>query len=317
MPFARYYDILEVPQKAKKEEIKEAYRRLAKRYHPDRNVDDPEAALPESLLLLIRHTRSDSWKKALYDQDLQFSKFGTGVTQEVERERWTEHWEKETPDEREARKERYRRYAAGERNDIPFETRQIKLDPPSPESAIPMRKQMLGSALTAPFEDWKHRRWACGECALSPISAKPDIRDPPWAKFIDLEMTATCMRDFQVPGRALVVGGVFYLCVKARDVAADQAPEWQEGQPHFCDPMFDDKSVPLVRAFHDPVRNRWERLPEGQEPPTPRQLYAYYQKKMPELMEEVDVRILPKAVQKVLNVPRTSAATLACLLSHA
>ena len=22
-----------------------------------------------------------------------------------------------------------------------------------------------------------------------------------------------------------------------------QAPEWQEGQPHFCDPMFDDKSV--------------------------------------------------------------------------
>ena len=22
-----------------------------------------------------------------------------------------------------------------------------------------------------------------------------------------------------------------------------EAPEWQEGQPHFCDPMFDDKSV--------------------------------------------------------------------------
>ena len=27
-----------------------------------------------------------------------------------------------------------------------------------------------------------------------------------------------------------------------------EAPEWQEGQPHFCDPMFDDRSVTGLRA---------------------------------------------------------------------
>ena len=36
------------------------------------------------------------------------------------------------------------------------------------------------------------------------------------------------MRDFPLLGRALVVGGVFYLCVKARDVEADQAKARRE-----------------------------------------------------------------------------------------
>jgi len=38
-----YYDILEVPRNATKNEIKQSYRKLALKYHPDRNQKNPEA----------------------------------------------------------------------------------------------------------------------------------------------------------------------------------------------------------------------------------------------------------------------------------
>jgi molecular chaperone DnaJ len=43
VPKRDYYEILNVPRDADAEALKKAYRRLALRYHPDRNPEDPEA----------------------------------------------------------------------------------------------------------------------------------------------------------------------------------------------------------------------------------------------------------------------------------
>lgn len=97
----------------------------------------------------------------------------------------------------------------------------------------------------------------------------------------------------------ITVGVMFYICVKA--------PDWLDAQnaPHYCDPMHDDTSVPLVRAFHNPVLDRWERLPEGIEVPKPQDLYAFYKKVKPEVFEYIDVKLLPKVSLTVLQVPRS------------
>jgi uncharacterized membrane protein YsdA (DUF1294 family) len=64
--FKDYYAILGVPRNATPEEIKEAYRRLAKMYHPDKNPS-PEAEERFKLINEAYQVLSDPAKRAEYD----------------------------------------------------------------------------------------------------------------------------------------------------------------------------------------------------------------------------------------------------------
>ncbi len=63
-----YYDILGVDRDADQKEIKKAYRKLAKKYHPDRNPDDPEASEKFKEISEAYGILSDEDKRARYDQ---------------------------------------------------------------------------------------------------------------------------------------------------------------------------------------------------------------------------------------------------------
>ncbi|MBK7406047.1 MAG: molecular chaperone DnaJ [Phycisphaerales bacterium] len=69
MPTTRdYYEILSVERTADGEEIKRAYRRLALKYHPDRNPDDPEAESKFKEAAEAYEILSDDAKRKVYDQ---------------------------------------------------------------------------------------------------------------------------------------------------------------------------------------------------------------------------------------------------------
>ena len=70
-----YYEILEVERSATEKEIKSAYRKLAKKWHPDTTVFEKEYAADKFKELTIAYnTLSDSERRKNYDYNLDYEK---------------------------------------------------------------------------------------------------------------------------------------------------------------------------------------------------------------------------------------------------
>lgn len=63
-----YYEVMGVPKNATEDEIKKAYRKLAKKYHPDLNPGDKQAEAKFKEVNEAYEVLSDKDKKARYDQ---------------------------------------------------------------------------------------------------------------------------------------------------------------------------------------------------------------------------------------------------------
>src|ERR671933_2184011 len=68
-----FYQVLGVKRDAKPEEIKKAYRRLARKYHPDVNPGDKAAEERFKLITEAHEVLSDPKKRQVYDRFGQYS----------------------------------------------------------------------------------------------------------------------------------------------------------------------------------------------------------------------------------------------------
>ena len=76
-----YYEVLGVGRNADEKEIKRAYRKLAKQYHPDMNPGDAKAEQKFKEITEAYNVLSDTEKKKLYDQ-FGFAAFEEGFSAE-------------------------------------------------------------------------------------------------------------------------------------------------------------------------------------------------------------------------------------------
>ena len=68
MKFRDYYEVLGVPRTATAEEIKRAYRQLARKHHPDVNKGDPKSEARFKEINEANEVLSDPEKRRRYDE---------------------------------------------------------------------------------------------------------------------------------------------------------------------------------------------------------------------------------------------------------
>jgi len=73
-----YYQVLGVPETATTDEIKKAFRRLAKQHHPDRNPNTPQSAERFKEINEAHDVLSDAAKRKKYDQLRRYGAFAGG-----------------------------------------------------------------------------------------------------------------------------------------------------------------------------------------------------------------------------------------------
>jgi len=76
---ADYYQVLGVKETATASEIKSAYRKLARKHHPDVNRGSEKAARDFALLSLAYHTLIDPQERAFHDQQLSKQRNGNSI----------------------------------------------------------------------------------------------------------------------------------------------------------------------------------------------------------------------------------------------
>ncbi|MFX0031282.1 MAG: DnaJ C-terminal domain-containing protein [Promethearchaeota archaeon] len=79
-----YYQILDLPKNATKEEIKRAFRKMARKYHPDVNPDEPKSGEKFKEINEAYSILSDDKKREMYD------KFGVVDGDPSSHQQWTE-----------------------------------------------------------------------------------------------------------------------------------------------------------------------------------------------------------------------------------
>ena len=77
-PQRDYYQVLGVPETATTDEIKKAFRKLAKQHHPDRNPNNPQAADRFKEINEAHDVLSDATKRKKYDQLRRYGAFAGG-----------------------------------------------------------------------------------------------------------------------------------------------------------------------------------------------------------------------------------------------